>query len=137
MSAAISFSNFHLARPVPLHVVLRQRNAVGGVSLPVNPSLGYIRFKHVRGVPAQGGAGLSLDKLKMVDNLLERLSHDPQLRAKLQGNAAELPIQESDAMDRRLMDLARQLHERAQDIEPAAYAPVSENDAGLLFSVTV
>ncbi len=137
MSAAVSLSNSPVAQPIPLHVVLRQRNAVGGVSLPVNSRLGYIRFKHVRGVPAEGGGGLSLDKLKMVDNLLERLSHDPQMRAQLERSSAERPVAQNESADQQLMNLARQLHERAQDVKPAGYAPITANDAGLLFSITV
>lgn len=126
MSAGISFSDIQLARPLALHTVLRQRNAVGGVTVPVNPSLGYVRFKHVRGVPAHNQPGLSLDKVKMIDNLLERLSQDP----KFTNTTGTAPL------DQQVMELAKQLHDKAERFNPPAYAPVTPNDANLLFSVT-
>ena len=126
MEAGISFSDIQLARPLSLHTVLRQRNGVGGVTVPVNPNLGYVRFKHVRGIPAQNQAGLSLDKVKMIDNLLERLSQDP----KFTNTVGTAPL------DQQVTDLAKQLHDKAERFNPPAYAPITPNDANLLFSVT-
>lgn len=127
MSAGVSSTSIQFASPLSLNAVLRQRNAIGGVRVPVNPSLGYVRFKHVRGIPARNQPGLSLDKLKMLDNLLARLSQDPRFTRPT----------EQRPMDQQIMELAQELHDKAVHTKPQGYAPVSPGDGGLLFSVLV
>ncbi|MFP4483463.1 MAG: hypothetical protein ACOCYG_00550 [Spirochaetota bacterium] len=127
MSASVSSTSIQFARPLSLNAVLRQRNALGGVRVPVNPSLGYVRFKHVRGIPSRNQPGLSLDKVKMIDNLLDRLSQDPRFTRPT----------ESRPMEQEIMALAEQLHDKAVHTKPSGYAPVSAGDGGLLFSLLV
>ena len=52
----------------------------GRVSLPVAPSsLLYAHFKHVSGVPAPDGVrGVNINKLKIIDTLVEQLSRMKQ-----------------------------------------------------------
>lgn len=54
---------------------LTAKSAGDPISLPVRPShYLYSQMKHIRGVPAPGGRpGYSLNKLRSLDNLIERL----------------------------------------------------------------
>lgn len=127
MNAATPLEDMQFARPLSLNAVLQKRNALGGVALPVDSSVGYVRMRHVRGVPAPDGPGYSINKLKMVDNLLERLSQDPRFQAK----------SEAASLDDQLMDLAATLHDKTARTRPAGYAPITRNERGLLFSLLI
>jgi hypothetical protein len=61
------------------------------VAVPVSPSAYiYSHFKHVSGVPAaEGEAGVNINKLKIIDTLIEQLSkmrkeHEPLVDTKVQ-----------------------------------------------------
>lgn len=59
----------------PLTNIVRARNAQGSISVPVRPSQYlYSQLKHIKGFPASGGhQGYPLNKLRTLDNLIERL----------------------------------------------------------------
>ncbi|MFP4363127.1 MAG: hypothetical protein ACLFR1_04595, partial [Spirochaetia bacterium] len=67
------------SRTVNVSNILRARYSKNKVALPVNKhAANYARFKHVRGIAAPSGQGLPLFKLKILDNLIERLSQIKQ-----------------------------------------------------------
>jgi len=54
--------------------MLRARYNGGRISFPVKPSQAiYARFEHVQGFPSSEGNGISLYKLRNIDNLIDRL----------------------------------------------------------------
>ena len=55
-------------------------SAAGKVHVPVAPSLViYRQFKHVSGIPASDGqSGVNIDKISILNALIERLSHIKQ-----------------------------------------------------------
>ncbi|MGC9312688.1 MAG: hypothetical protein ACP5IA_08330 [Sediminispirochaetaceae bacterium] len=54
--------------------MLRARYNGGRISFPVKPSQAiYARFEHVQGFPSSEGNGISLYKLRSIDNLIDRL----------------------------------------------------------------
>ena len=65
----------------------------GKVSIPVPPSqLLYSNFKNVSGTPFTGAAAYSLDKLKILDTLIERLrttKNQPRLERESKGLSDE------------------------------------------------
>ncbi|MBN1242174.1 MAG: hypothetical protein JXA15_05625 [Spirochaetales bacterium] len=72
---------------LPLSYVTGARYASGRISVPVLPSQAlYAHFEHVAGVAASAEAGLpgfSIDKLKLLDLLIDRLAaakSDPSFR---------------------------------------------------------
>ena len=66
----------------------------GKASIPVSPSAYiYSQFKHVSGVPApEGVSGLSINKLKIIDTLIEQL-----YRMKKQPEISEIDIEEKNS----------------------------------------
>lgn len=70
MTAAVASSY------VPLSYAHAAGSGAGRISLPVPASqLLYSGFEHVTGVPApEGGTALSIDRLKILDVLIDRLS---------------------------------------------------------------
>ena len=71
---------------LPLSYVTGARYSGGRISVPVHPSQAlYAHFEHVAGVVSPDAAvpGFSLDRLKLLDSLIDRLSaakSDPSLK---------------------------------------------------------
>jgi hypothetical protein len=63
-----------------VHYAIKTSRNNGRVFVPVAPaSYVYSHFKHISGTPAlEGQHGVSLNKLKMLDVLIEQLSHMKQ-----------------------------------------------------------
>lgn len=81
-------------RSVQLNNILRAQYATGKISLPIDGGV-YARFKHVQGVPTNGGGGYSLSKLQMIDIMVERLvrlsnREAPAIRAESESEAGAL-----------------------------------------------
>jgi hypothetical protein len=54
--------------------LMRARYSGSRISFPVKPSQAiYARFEHVTGVPSREGGGVTLSKLRTIDNLIDRL----------------------------------------------------------------
>jgi hypothetical protein len=68
-----------VASPGPFLNILRVQNLRGGeLEVPVSPvQYAYARFEHLRGVPSPEG-GISLFKLRVLDNLIDRLLAEGQ-----------------------------------------------------------
>ncbi len=62
-------------RTIPITNLLRAQFSPGRIALPVQNQAIYARFKHVQGVPALSeGQGFSISRLRMLDNLIDRLT---------------------------------------------------------------
>lgn len=116
-------------RTVHLSSIIRAQYANGRIALPQNGGM-YSRFKHVQGVPTGGsGAGYSINKLQMIDLLVERL-------IKLKGQSAVESQQSSPDTDSLIIayadELARSIRS-ADAVSPSVTAGMVE--PGLLFSL--
>ena len=107
----------------------------GRMSLPVSEtSLIYSHFKHVSGTPApEGVQGVNINRLKIIDTLIERLS---QLKSQPEPllNAETLNGEERiDAMIETLQDQVRTIQD-ARANSPYALTPPQ---TGVLFNIFV
>lgn len=117
-------------RTVHLSNIIRAQYSTGKIVLPQNGGL-YIRFKHIRGIPAQtAGGGYSVSKLQMIDLLVERL-------IQLKGNSAAAFSRRGEAdQDAKISEYAAELAQSlrvADSISPSVTAGIVE--PGLLFSL--
>ncbi|MFW6312836.1 MAG: hypothetical protein ACOC2N_03025 [Spirochaetota bacterium] len=92
-----------VGRSVHLGSILRAQYSSAKVSLPVDGGI-YARFKHIQGVPSSGD-GYSLNKLRMLDIMVERLS---QLRGEPVTTPTPASGEEASAA---LESLARRIHD--------------------------
>ena len=106
------------ARAIQLSSILRAQYSSSKVALPVDGGV-YARFRHVQGVPATGQGGFSVNKLQMIDMMVERL-------VRLQGEGFTPP--QSDDQSALLNQIAEQLHSALQSggIREAYTAGMSE-----------
>jgi hypothetical protein len=106
----------------------------GKMSLPVAPSTAlYAHFKHVTGIPApEGTQGVAINKLKILDVLIEQLS-----RIKKQP-APELASRESMSDDR-INALIDQYESQIRQTRAAnaamPYKPVAAAPSGAVFNL--
>jgi hypothetical protein len=105
----------------------------GRISVPVAPSeVIYASFEHVTGVPAAtGGDAASIDSLKILDMLIERLSSiKRQPLAALEAPSSLSP----GRVDALIEQYGRELHALAS-APPRPYAPRVASSPGILFSL--
>ena len=84
--------------------LMRARYSNGRISFPVKPSQAiYARFKHVTGVPSNEGGGVSLSRLRSIDNLIDRLvsikssSGNSEQKARIDSMIANLKASQATA----------------------------------------
>ena len=118
--------------PSPASAALRLRGGSGSarIAVPVQPAGAlYVRFKHIVGVPSHDGlSGVSIFRLRILDNLIDRF-----LRQKgLAGGTAGEPIQvEPEAVDTLIGALQADLHASAT----GASAAVPAVEPGMIMSL--
>ncbi|MFP4329234.1 MAG: hypothetical protein ACOC28_00995 [Alkalispirochaetaceae bacterium] len=100
---------------VSLSSILRARYGSGPVSLPMRGGMVYARFKHVQGVPSRGEGGFTISRLRALDNLIDRLS-------RLKGARVENSNLESEAVDRRIDELSRQLNQELAGLDQGGFS---------------
>lgn len=110
--------------------------AVGGggrLSLPVSPSeVLYANFQHVSGVAAAPGEpSTSIDRLKILDTLIERLSSMRDQPLPAAEKPKDLPVERIDAL---IQQYGAELRSAAASPIPA-YAASAPIEAGMLFSL--
>lgn len=60
------------SQTVSMTNLIRSEYSSGKLSVPVEGPLAYVRFQHVRGVPASpDGQGFSVYRLKLLDSMIE------------------------------------------------------------------
>jgi len=107
----------------------------GKTSLPVSPSsLIYAQFKHVSGVPApEGVRGVNINKLAIIDTLVEQLSRMKQQPEPLIGE------QEMD-WENRVNAMIGQYHNQVRNVQAAnVNNPYAQPDPliGAVFNIKV
>ena len=122
--------------------LVRARFSSGKISIPVKPSQAiYARFKHVSGTPAYRGGGVSLNKLRGLDILIDRLisvkesSSSPERRARIDSMIKSLRAGSDEA------DIAASLQSQAEVLHQLAvpgngYQATIPNPQGLVFQFT-
>lgn len=97
----------------------------GKVSVPVAPSqLLYSNFKNVAGTPSAGASAYSLDKLKILDTLIERLrtvKSQPRVERESKGLS-----------DERIDALIQQYGDQLHSAMVASSAPYAAKPAGVV-----
>ena len=117
---------------VPVTSLVRARYGLGKLSLPVSGPLGYARLKHIQGIPpSTEGGGFSIQKLQVLDNLIERLA-----RMK---NADRYTAQNDGASEKQVDALIQrysaQLHQALQQLSASGYAGQAESLGNILNGV--
>ncbi|HOX11822.1 MAG TPA: hypothetical protein P5313_01160 [Spirochaetia bacterium] len=119
------------AYSLPLAVMLSRYSAPGRVSIPVPSSqVIYAHFEHVSGVAAGEGRASSVDRLKILNTLIDRLSSlksDPLTARESSG------LISSDRVDALLEQYGREAHALAARSGP--YAPSLGLPPGSLISL--
>ena len=106
----------------------------GRMSLPVSPSAYiYSHFKHVSGVPApEGTQGVNINKLKILDTLIEQLS-------RMKKQAVPETSEQAENSEQRINALIEQYQKQIHSIQAAGaaspYTPLSPA-TGALFSIS-
>jgi len=105
---------------------------VGKKSLPVHPSMViYSHFKHISGTPApEGTQGVNINKLKILDTMIEQLS-----KMKRQSAANYGTISEQD--EKRINALIEQYQRELKTAQASPVYTPAAPAAGLLFSIAV
>lgn len=116
------------------HIPLTYAYSAGGsgrVSVPVSPSqLVYSYFKNVAGTASTGASAYSLDKLKILDTIIERLrtvKNQPRIERESKGLSDE-------RLDALIQQYGDQLHS-ALVSSTSAYAKPAGVVPGMLVSV--
>lgn len=125
----VELQSSRAARSVQLTSILRAQYSSGKISLPIDGGV-YARFKHVQGVPSQSSGGYSLNKLQMIDLMVDRL-----VRLRGEHVEARTPQDDADAgaiIDSLVRDLQNALH--AVDTSRGSFA-AGIVESGLLFDL--
>jgi hypothetical protein len=106
----------------------------GKTALPVTrASYIYSHFKHVSGVPApEGGRGVTINKLKVLDALIERLAQLKRQREPAAEDAGMVSPGRIDAMIEQYQGQVRQAQATGIALP---YSPLPPVSAGMVFSL--
>lgn len=118
---------------LPISYLYRSVSSDGRINIPVSPSQAiYASFEHVNGVPSSGGAVYSIDKLKILNTLIERLSAS----RKTPVSAPDSGAQGNDParLDALIEQYSRELHSLAVRA-PMPYRPAVAVTPGTLVSL--
>ena len=108
----------------------------GRMSVPVSPSSYiYSHFRHISGVPAPEGVdGVSINRLKIIDTLIEQIS---RMKQEPEPFSAEGVEQDWETRSNAMIE---QYHNQVRNIQTAnygnPYAPASPH-IGAIFSITI
>jgi hypothetical protein len=116
---------------LPISYLYSSRYGEGRTTVPVAPSQAlYANFRYVTGIPApEGVAGYSVDKLHILDVLIEQLK-------RVKNSSAEPIAEKSEgAIDALIQKYGDQIHELVSSSE-LPYSPASSIiQPGMLFSL--
>jgi hypothetical protein len=98
---------------------VKARFGLGKLALPVSGPLGYARLKHIQGVPPAGdGSGFSIQKLQVLDSLIDRLARLKNID-RFTANDDGASAEQVDALIQRY---SSQLHSTLQQLSASGYA---------------
>jgi len=111
---------------VPYSNVIYAKHSNQKLSLPVQrQQYLYARFKHVVGVPAHGsGKGLSIFKLKLLDNIIERLS---SMQSDKINKKTDITGMDAKALDAMIEKYKSKLH---TEVKKSSFGFGGSNSAG-------
>lgn len=119
------------AYSLPLAVMLSRYSVPGRVSIPVpRGQVIYAHFEHVAGVAASDGRGSSVDRLKILNTLIDRLT---SLKSDILASREAEGLVTADRVDALLEQYAREAHALAARAGP--YAPSLGLPPGSLISL--
>ena len=119
------------AYSLPLAMMISQYGSPGRVSIPVpRNQVIYAHFEHVSGVAAVDGQVSSIDKLKILNTLIDRLTSLKSNSLTSRENAGQVS---SDRVDALLEQYGREVHALAARSGP--YAPNLGLPPGSLLSL--
>lgn len=107
----------YVHRTIPITNLLRAQFSPGRIALPVQNQAIYARFKHVQGVPSTAeGQGFSMARLRMLDNLIDRLT-------RLEGSRGEWVQPDSGGeVEGLIEEYAARLHRAVETSEASGYS---------------
>ncbi len=117
---------------LPISYLYSSRYGEGRLTVPVDQSQAiYANFRTVSGVPApEGVAGYSIDKLHILDSLIQRLRS-----AKAERFAPDAPVsRDSGNIDQLIQEYGARLHEAASAPALPYASAASLVQPGMLFS---
>lgn len=117
-------------RPVVIPNIVKLGNSADRITVPVKPSFAqYARFKHIKGVPEEGGDGVSVYKLLILDNLIDRF------RSMRTGKLIDMTPEGAtpDLIDATIRNLHSDLKRSMESSGP--YNDVSFPEAGSVFEL--
>jgi hypothetical protein len=108
--------------------------AGGRAQVPVQPSnYLYAHFKHVSGFPApEGVAGVPVNKLKILDAIIERLS---QVRKNAVSSPEQAGFKDEKQLDALIMEYQKQLSTAISHAGAAAYTANAQIPAGSFVNI--
>ncbi|MFP3959579.1 MAG: hypothetical protein ACLFM6_06480 [Spirochaetaceae bacterium] len=114
---------------IPVTSLVKARFGPGKLTLPVSGPLGYARFEHVQGIPSTvDGGGFSIQKLKVLDSLIERLSRMKQ-NARFTSEDDGASAEQIDAL---IQQYSRQLHHAVDQLSASGYVGEAESLGAIL-----
>jgi hypothetical protein len=108
----------------------------GRMSLPVSPgSYIYSHFKHISGVPApEGVRGVTINKLKVLDVLIEQLT---RMKQKPEPSAPGAGFSPDERLDALIEQYENQIRSAVARVEALPYGVPQTAPAGTVFNVVV
>lgn len=114
MVNAVSGNNNNIS----LSNLLQPKFTGGRVNIPLRGGAGYVKFKHVSGVPSGNPKeGLSVFKLRMLDTLIDRLASMKSERPEKQAIGG----MNEEALDALIEELETQLHQKTIQAQTIGY----------------
>ena len=97
-----------VSKPIPVYAVVKAQYTSGRISSPVRADQSlYAQLKNVSGFPAaEEGQGLPLNKLRILDNLIERMKH---LKGATGQGIKKIGLSE-DSIDALIQQYSKELH---------------------------
>ncbi len=120
------------ASSAPLSYAWIARYSAGRASFPVSPSaVLYSQFEHVSGYAAPSGGTVGIDRLEILNALIDRLESIKSQPLAAKENSSSISPERADAL---IKEYGQQLHTAAA--APARpYAPAANVLPGTVFSV--
>ncbi len=111
----MEIGNYSASPAVSVPKLVQARFSSGRVTMPVRSSQYlYARFKNVAGVPAPGGGGFSISRLRSIDVLIDRLKQVKQ----------NPEMKDDRSVDAMIDQLSSKLHMEAVKADRSPYIAV-------------
>ena len=115
-----------VSKALSLPHIVRASYSKSKISVPINSaSIGYARFKHIKGVPSfAGGSGFSVTRLKQLDTMIDFIS-----RMKNEAVSVDLGSGDESALERLTEEYSKLVRDKVvspfSDYNTGIYSPGS------------